>query len=178
MIDYFLMPHPPIIIPEVGKGAEKEVSKTIESCSKVGDIIEQSDAETIVIITPHGTVFRDAVAMINTDFISGDFGSFEAPDVTLTYDIDLALTKEIINELRVTLSKVDSNEVEELVNQIKKADKIFFVGVGRVLLSLEAIAKRLAHLGINTVVVGQITEPAITDKNLLIVLIFGNIMLI
>ena len=40
MIDYFLMPHPPIIIPEVGKGAEKEVSKTIESCRKVGDIIE------------------------------------------------------------------------------------------------------------------------------------------
>lgn len=46
---------------------------------------------------------------------------------------------------------------------------MFFVGVGRVELALEAIAKRLAHLGIDTVMVGQITEPAICDKDLLIV---------
>ncbi|OJG43876.1 6-phospho 3-hexuloisomerase [Enterococcus gilvus] len=52
---------------------------------------------------------------------------------------------------------------------IQQAERVFFVGVGRVLLSLEAVAKRLAHIGINTVVVGQITEPAITDKDLLIV---------
>lgn len=49
------------------------------------------------------------------------------------------------------------------------AEKVFFVGVGRVLLSREAIAKRYAHLGIHTVVVGQITEPAITSQDLLIV---------
>ena len=110
MIDYFLMPHPPIIIPEVGKGAEKEVSKTIESCRKVGDIIEESDAETIVIITPHGPVFRDAVAMINTDTISGDFSNFEAPEVTLIYDIDLALTKEIIeitSDNKIAVASID-----------------------------------------------------------------------
>ena len=79
------------------------------------------------------------------------------------------VSNEIINELGRTLSKIDNKEVEELVNQIQKAEKVFFVGVGRVLLSLEAIAKRLAHLGINTVVVGQMTEPAITDKDVLIV---------
>ena len=41
--------------------------------------------------------------------------------------------------------------------------------MGRVLLSLEAFAKRLAHLGIDAVVVGEITEPAFTDKDLLVV---------
>ncbi len=39
------------------------------------------------------------------------------------------------------------------------------VGVGRVKLALEAIAKRLAHLGVDTVMVGQITEPAICEKD-------------
>lgn len=34
---------------------------------------------------------------------------------------------------------------------------------------MEAIAKRYAHLGIQTVVVGQITEPAITKNDVLIV---------
>ena len=45
---------------------------------------------------------------------------------------------------------------------------MFFVGVGRVFLSLKSFAKRLAHLGIDVHLVGEITEPAITDKDLLI----------
>lgn len=77
--------------------------------------------------------------------------------------------KEIINELSNTLNQVDPDEVDQLLEEIKKADKVFFVGVGRVLLSLKSIAKRLAHLGIKTHIVGEITEPAITEKDLLIV---------
>ena len=29
MLSYFLMPHPPIIIPEVGRGREEDVEKLI-----------------------------------------------------------------------------------------------------------------------------------------------------
>lgn len=75
----------------------------------------------------------------------------------------------VVDELQTTMGLIDEQQVDALVQQIKDADKVFFVGVGRVLLSLEGIAKRLAHLGINTVVVGQITEPAITETDLLIV---------
>lgn len=79
------------------------------------------------------------------------------------------ISTEIIKELKETSGKIDDDEVETLFEQIQKVDKVFFVGVGRVLLSLEAVAKRLAHLGVNSIVVGQITEPAITEKDLLIV---------
>lgn len=75
----------------------------------------------------------------------------------------------IVNEISDALQHIDARAVEQLITLIEKADKVFFVGVGRVLLSLQAIAKRLAHLGVNTVVVGQITEPAMTSNDLLIV---------
>lgn len=75
----------------------------------------------------------------------------------------------ILDELKLTLESISNKEVEELIEEIQKAEKVFFVGVGRVLLSLQAIAKRLAHLGIKTIIVGEITEPAITNKDLLIV---------
>ena len=75
----------------------------------------------------------------------------------------------ILREIKETLQDADEKAITELVEMITHSEKVFFVGVGRVLLSLEAIAKRLNHLGINTVVVGQITEPAITSKDLLIV---------
>jgi|SRR5699024_6664960 len=77
--------------------------------------------------------------------------------------------EKIVAELSDSLGSISEDEVQELVKMIKSADKVFFVGVGRVLLSLQAIAKRLAHIGIDTIVVGQITEPAITEKDLLIV---------
>lgn len=77
--------------------------------------------------------------------------------------------QKIIHELSKTLDSIDSEEIKALIEQIKKADRVFFVGVGRVLLSLKSIAKRLAHLGIDTVIVGEITEPAITENDLLIV---------
>ena len=78
-------------------------------------------------------------------------------------------TKKITDEITASLTNINSEDVEKLLIEINNAEKVFFVGVGRVLLSLQAIAKRLAHLGIKTYVVGEITEPAITDKDLLIV---------
>ncbi len=77
--------------------------------------------------------------------------------------------KKVVTEISNTTTAIDEEQVHALVAEILKAEKVFFVGVGRVLLSLQAITKRLAHLGIETHYVGSITEPAITDKDLLIV---------
>lgn len=76
---------------------------------------------------------------------------------------------KIIDEINLALDSVDKNNLNRLVDDIINADKIFFVGVGRVKMSLEAFAKRLSHLGFKTFVVGDITEPAITNNDLLIV---------
>ena len=75
----------------------------------------------------------------------------------------------VLDELNKTLLSVEPDFLKHLMDDILGAEKVFFVGVGRVLLSLQAIAKRLAHLGICAHCVGEITEPAITDKDLLIV---------
>lgn len=75
----------------------------------------------------------------------------------------------VLKELDMALGSMDPESVEKLVDTILEADQVFFVGVGRVMLSLQAMAKRLAHLGIKTHCVGEITEPAITGADLLIV---------
>ena len=75
----------------------------------------------------------------------------------------------VLGELETALSAIEPNSVDTLIDAVEAADQVFFVGVGRVLLSLEAMAKRWAHLGIRTHIVGEITEPAITEKDVLIV---------
>lgn len=77
--------------------------------------------------------------------------------------------KLVIDECNLALTKIDEEKIDELIDYLFEADKVFFIGVGRVKLELEAFAKRLAHLGIRTHIVGDINEPAMTDKDILIV---------
>ena len=74
----------------------------------------------------------------------------------------------VLEELRRVLLAVNEADTERLMEKVTSAKKVFFVGVGRVLLSLQAIAKRWAHIGIETHIVGEITEPAIAPGDILI----------
>lgn len=75
----------------------------------------------------------------------------------------------ILSELRTSLGAIRTEEVEQLIELVLGARKVFFIGVGRVMLSLQAMAKRWNHLGIDCHLVGEITEPAITPEDVLIV---------
>ncbi len=75
----------------------------------------------------------------------------------------------IINEVSNALGSIDESQVAEFAEAIMSAKQVFCVGVGRVLISLEAFVKRLNHLGIKAFVVGALDEPAITSEDLLIV---------
>ncbi len=79
------------------------------------------------------------------------------------------ISELVVSELRTSLGSIESESVERLIDIVLSSRKVFFVGVGRVMLSLQAIAKRWAHLGIDTHLVGEITEPAITADDVLIV---------
>ena len=83
-------------------------------------------------------------------------------------DIKLAMDLTL-GELTKALDCIDLAQVDRLIDEICKAEKVFFVGVGRVLLALQAWVKRLNHIGIRAIYVGAIDEPAITAKDLLIV---------
>lgn len=78
-------------------------------------------------------------------------------------------SRTVIAECEKALGAIEEETVFQYMDMLLSAKRVFFVGVGRVLLSLEAIAKRYAHLGIDTVIVGQITEPAITPQDVLVV---------
>lgn len=75
----------------------------------------------------------------------------------------------ILDECHLALAKVNPHAMEELIETLLSAEQVFFIGVGRVMLALQSMAKRLAHLGLRTHCVGGITEPAITPNDILVV---------
>ena len=54
----FMVPHPPLIIPEVGRGSEEQVRKTIDSYENIADQIAKLNPETIIISSPHTLLFK------------------------------------------------------------------------------------------------------------------------
>ncbi|HHY38048.1 MAG TPA: AmmeMemoRadiSam system protein A [Clostridia bacterium] len=93
-----LMPHPPIIIPEVGKRNVETVSRTQKAMRDLAGRINAISPEVLVMITPHGPVFRDRVAVLDAERFEGDLGAFGASSVRFSYSGDRALARAIYEE--------------------------------------------------------------------------------
>jgi AmmeMemoRadiSam system protein A/AmmeMemoRadiSam system protein B len=97
IIAYYAMPHPPIIIPEVGGGEEKKIKSTYDACAQIGVEIAELKPETIIVITPHGPMFSDAIALSFENYITGSLKQFRAPKVSMNFEIDMDLTGQIMD---------------------------------------------------------------------------------
>ncbi|MCL2085967.1 MAG: AmmeMemoRadiSam system protein B [Oscillospiraceae bacterium] len=92
----YVFPHPPIIIPEVGKGRESEIQSTINAFHECAEKIAQLQPETIVLITPHNVNFADYFHISPGESATGDLGRFDAANVSITANYDTQLVAEIV----------------------------------------------------------------------------------
>ena len=90
----YIVPHPPLIIPEVGRGNEKAIQSTIDSYNEVARKIASLKPDTIVVISPHTTIYADYFHISPGIRASGDMAQFSAPEVNMEvrYDDRLAMT--------------------------------------------------------------------------------------
>lgn len=113
---YFVMPHPPIAIPGIGRGEDKKISATQEACSKIAEEINDKKPDTIIIITPHGPVFRDAIAISDVETISGNLGKFGASEIKFNIEINVGLTDKIIkyaDEHGISIAPITSGSMKD-----------------------------------------------------------------
>ncbi|QQK08876.1 AmmeMemoRadiSam system protein A [Miniphocaeibacter halophilus] len=91
----FILAHPPIIVPEVGKGEERKARKTIEGFEKVAKIIASIKPETIILSSPHATPYADYINISSGEFGEGSFWNFRVPEVKMKIPYDNELVKKI-----------------------------------------------------------------------------------
>ncbi len=94
----FIFPHPPIMVEEVGKGEARRVASSIEGALEASGRIAVIRPETIVIITPHGTLLRDAMTISADERLEGSLARFGAAEVELSFDNDLELVDKIMEQ--------------------------------------------------------------------------------
>ena len=86
------MPHPPLAIPDVGRGQEKGIEKTLVSFDEVSKEIAELSPETIICITPHNALYADYFHISPGKSARGDFGRFGdfGTRIETEYDEELA----------------------------------------------------------------------------------------
>lgn len=105
-----LSPHPPLLIPQVGRGDLAQVESTRRAMESMGQVVQGLAPDVIVVISPHGPILPDGIGIWATDTLSGGFGQFGARGVAFTYKNDNELLDRLILEgqsLDYTLRKVD-----------------------------------------------------------------------
>ncbi|SMB90331.1 uncharacterized protein, PH0010 family/AmmeMemoRadiSam system protein A/AmmeMemoRadiSam system protein B [Thermanaeromonas toyohensis ToBE] len=95
LLEVVFLPHPPIMVPEVGGEELAKIASTVASTRELAREVARLGPEVIIIISPHGPVFREAVGLWATRKLQGDLSSFRAPRVKFQYALDLELTRDI-----------------------------------------------------------------------------------
>ena len=80
-----------------------------------------------------------------------------------------ATTRQILGEIDRVLSAVETQQVDALLNAIVGAHTVIVYGLGREGLVMKSFAMRLAHLGVPTAVVGDMTAPPARPGDLFLV---------
>ena len=91
IIAAYMVPHPPMIIPQIGRGNEKQIQETIDAYRNVAREIASLKPETIIISSPHSVMYSDYFHISPGKNAAGDFSNFRARDVRFqeTYDEEL-----------------------------------------------------------------------------------------
>lgn len=91
----FMMPHPPLAVPEVGKGGEAGIPATMSAFDEIGRRIADLGPEVIVVISPHAPTYADYFHISPGGGAAGDFGSFGVPEVKVNVSYDRELAADI-----------------------------------------------------------------------------------
>lgn len=72
----YLFPHPPVVVPGVGQGREREASPTLDAMHAAAAALAEAAPDVLLLITPHAPAFGDYFRVASPPVLSGDLSSF------------------------------------------------------------------------------------------------------
>ena len=117
IIASYIMPHPPIIVPGVGKGAEAVADSTVTAANRAALEIAREAPSTIILSSPHAPSFMDYLHISVQEQLAGDFSRFRCPEVRLEFENNLSLVErieEMAREEGLPAGSLDADSMERI----------------------------------------------------------------
>jgi AmmeMemoRadiSam system protein A len=94
----YLCPHAPVFIEKVGGDQSRLVQGTIDAFKQVANEIHALQPDLIVVISPHGPIFSDAIAVYNMPEYTGNMKSFGEFTLNYKYTKDQMFIDALVKE--------------------------------------------------------------------------------
>ncbi len=138
-------PHPPILIPAIGRENTNRIKKTSEAMEELEKKLFETNPDTIIVVSPHGSILPDAFSInLNPRYLSDleEFGDFSTK-VEFKADTALAFrVRELMEDKNIPLVMtseqfLDHGSVVPLYFLTKRLPNISIVPIGYSLLDLK-----------------------------------------
>lgn len=109
-----IAPHPPLLLPNIGKGESKKVEKTKEALLKMERAIYATHPDIILIISPHGSYFQDAFTINACPEYETDFTEFGDISTKIKFKGETSLAYKIRKnsfEQNLPTATIDENKL-------------------------------------------------------------------
>lgn len=109
-----ITPHPPILIPQIGKENLDKLQATVQSYKILANELEKSATDTVIIISPHGEVQADAFTMNLNPIFKCNFEAFGDFSTKRIWDGNIGLAYKIRErmETRAPLQLVSEEDLD------------------------------------------------------------------
>ena len=91
----YVLPHPPLMLPEVGRGEEKKIQLTVNAYERAMKEAAEQKPDTVSSASPHTGMHADYFHIAPGEEAEGSFAQFGAEGVTVAARYDTVLAKEI-----------------------------------------------------------------------------------
>src|SRR3989339_2099630 len=92
-----LSPHPPLLIPTIGRENLNKLEKTKQALEELEKALYISQPDTLVLITPHGKIFKDSFTINANPEFNFDFKEFGDISTQGNFKADLNLIADVSN---------------------------------------------------------------------------------
>ncbi|WP_321822985.1 AmmeMemoRadiSam system protein A [Pyramidobacter piscolens] len=91
----FAVPHPPVILPEIGRGEEKKIQATIDAYREAARRAAALKPDVLIVLSPHAVMYRDYFHISPGRQARGSFAAFGRPDAACDVSYDGELVEAI-----------------------------------------------------------------------------------
>ena len=96
MLGAILTPHPPVLLPEVGKGQEEKIAATGQAIRTAAEEVARWQPDVLIISSPHTVLYGDYFHVAPGSGASGNMAAFGAPQVQISVQYDSLLRDAVI----------------------------------------------------------------------------------
>ncbi|MFH1485128.1 MAG: AmmeMemoRadiSam system protein A [Chloroflexota bacterium] len=95
-----IAPHPPILLPEIAGGRQREIDATTKAMNRLTKEVGKQRPETLLVISPHGVSHYDAMGIVTGKATAGSFASWGVSGLDFHFANDLQMVKAIREEAK------------------------------------------------------------------------------